>query len=66
MNNSEALNNAIAFHQSGNFQKAEQEYNKILTIDPNNFYALHYLGLLYYQQQKYALAIDFIRKALGI
>lgn len=64
METSEALQKAIQYHQTGNLIEAENIYRKILDIDPNNFYALHYLGVLHFQYGNHDKAIEFINKAL--
>jgi len=66
MNINELIQSAIESHQTGNFQKAEQLYKEILQVQPDNFYALHYLGVLFYQLGEYDPAIEYIRKALQI
>jgi len=58
-----AIQLALDNHQSGNLQQAENIYREILRDEPNNFYALHYLGILYYQLRNYDAAIKYIRKA---
>jgi protein O-GlcNAc transferase len=62
----ETLQLAIQHHQSGNLQQAEYFYKEILNIQSDNFYALQYLGVLYYQGKKYDLAIEYIEKALQL
>ncbi len=64
METSDALQKAIQYHQTGNLIEAENLYQKILDIDPNNFYALHYLGVLYFQYGNHDKAIEYINKAI--
>ncbi len=66
METSEPLKKAIHYHQAGNLVEAENIYRKILEIDPDNFYALHYLGVLYFQFGNHDKAIEYINKALLI
>jgi len=66
MNINELIQSAIESHQAGNFQKAEQLYKEILQVQPDDFYALHYLGVLFYQLGKYDPAIEYITKALQV
>ena len=58
----------IAFqqYQSGRLQEAESIYKEIIAVQPDNFYALHYLGILYIQTGQYDLAIAYIEKAVQI
>ena len=60
----EMFQKAVEYHQAGDLQQAEYMYKKILTDDSNHFYALHHLGLLYYQLKNYESAIEYIKKAL--
>ena len=66
MNPIEVLHSAIEAHQSGDFQKAEDLYREVLHIEPEHFYALHYLGVLYCQRGNYDIAIELIQKALQV
>lgn len=64
MNISESFQSALEYHQRGDIQQAENIYREILKIEPDNFSALHHLGLIYYQRRNYDIAIDYIKKAL--
>jgi protein O-GlcNAc transferase len=66
MNIREAIQAAIQNHQAGNLQEAENIYKEILTVQPENFYALHYIGVLYTQLGNMDLAIRYIEKALQV
>jgi protein O-GlcNAc transferase len=57
---------AFKHHQAGNLHQAEQSYKKILQKSPNNFDALHMLGVLYSQLSKYDRAIKYIQMALTV
>jgi protein O-GlcNAc transferase len=37
---------ALSLHQSGNLKKAATLYRQVINRNPDNFYALHYLGLV--------------------
>lgn len=62
----ELLQAALHYHQAGNLQQAENMYKSILDAEPENFHALHYLGILYYQTKQYPSAIKIIEKALQV
>ncbi|MBE0475167.1 glycosyltransferase family 41 protein [Rhodoferax sp.] len=64
--NAQALQNAIALHQSGNFRQAEVIYQRILHTEPNHPDALHLLGLVYHQQGQSKLAVPLIKKAIAL
>jgi len=55
---------AIQYHQSGQLQKAEEIYKKILRINPNHPDSLHLLGVLAYQVGKIDIAVTLISKAI--
>ena len=57
---------AVEQHQKGYLQTAERLYREMLAIQPGNFYALHYLGILYMQGKKYDAAISYLEKAIAI
>ena len=61
-----ALQLALKLHQSGNLPKAETIYKKILKTDPQNADALHLLGMIAHNFEKYDLAINLIRRAASI
>ncbi len=52
----ELLASAIAVHQSGNLKEAQDRYEAILQAVPEQPDALHYLGVIAYQNKQYALA----------
>lgn len=66
MNIDEAIQSALENLQSGNIQQAENLYKEILSIQPDNINALHFLGVVHYQNKHYDLAIEYIEKALRI
>jgi protein O-GlcNAc transferase len=62
----ETLRLGLKYHQAGNLQQAEHIYKEILNDQPNNYYALNYIGILYYQLGNYDSAIEYIKKALEL
>jgi protein O-GlcNAc transferase len=44
--NQKKLQTAFSLHQAGDLNKAAHAYREILKSDPNNFQALHYLGVV--------------------
>ena len=60
------LKQALAHHQVGHIDQAELAYKEILRLSPENPDALHFLGLIAYQNQDYDIATNLIMKAIGI
>lgn len=53
-------------YQDGNLKKAEDICREIIKNQPENFDALHLLGLIYSQRGEPNKAIDYIKKALQL
>ena len=60
----DALALAVQHHQDGDLQEAENLYKHILSNDPQNADALHFLGVIAYQAENTGEAIDLIEKAI--
>ncbi len=60
------LQMALKHHQAGNLALAGQAYRQLLSQQPNNTEALHYLGVLAGQQGDNESAIELIKKAISI
>lgn len=58
--------NALQHHQEDQLVEAEALYLQILRQSPKHADALHYLGVVYYQQQAYERAIETIERAIEI
>ncbi len=50
--------------QAGQLSRAKGTYEQVLSVDPRNTDALHWLGVVSHQQGDSALAIDFINQAI--
>jgi tetratricopeptide (TPR) repeat protein len=50
----------------GNWTLAISQYEKILEIAPNNTYALHRLGLVYYGRQDFETALKYFEKVVNL
>lgn len=57
---------AVQHFQSGNFADAEKLLKKVLQAEPNNFGALHVMGVICVFQNRPAEAIGFFRQAVGV
>jgi predicted TPR repeat methyltransferase len=58
------LEQAIHQHRQGQLDQAEAVYREILTEQPGNPDALHFLGLLLHQKGDSAIAIELIQRTL--
>src|SRR5262245_25271779 len=58
------LQEAVVLHQRGRLLEAEGLYDFVLKLVPENFNALHLLGLLRHQQGRPAEALQLIAAAL--
>ena len=63
---SEALQMAQKYEQAGNVDAAAQIYRQILSSDPQQKEALHYLGCLVHKQGRLQEAIDLYQRAIAI
>jgi len=50
----------------GNWDMVISQYNKILSIDPNNTVTLYRLGLIYYDKKDYKLAYQYFEKVVNL
>jgi tetratricopeptide (TPR) repeat protein len=60
------IKQAISLHQQGRLVEAETAYKAILSVDPNEFDALHMLGIINAQRGSFAEAEQLIRRALAV
>jgi tetratricopeptide (TPR) repeat protein len=60
------IKQAISLHQQGRLVEAEAAYKTILKVDPNEFDALHMLGIINAQRDSFAEAERLIRRALAV
>ena len=58
------LERAVRFHTDGELERAEQLYQSILERSPDDFDALHLLGVLRHQQNRSLEALDLLEAAL--
>lgn len=60
------LQAATAAHQGGDLEAAGALYREVLALDPHNADAHHLLGVIAYQQQSYAQALEHIQQAIAL
>lgn len=58
------LRKALQYHESGQLEKANRIYDKILKVNPNHPDSLHLKGFLAHQLGKNDTVIELISKAI--
>ncbi|MCC7328063.1 MAG: tetratricopeptide repeat protein [Burkholderiales bacterium] len=59
-----AIEIAASHHQAGRLSEAENIYRQVLAFDPDNFDALHLLGVVALQLQRHSDAVALIERAM--
>ena len=59
-------NRGYIYLQMNQYQKALDDYNKAIELDPNNSTAYHNRGYIYNELKEYQKAIDECSKALSL
>ena len=62
----QAMEMGLRSQQEGNPSQAEQIYNRVLSLDPNNAEAFRLLGIISHEKGEHALAITLIQKSIVI
>ena len=57
---------ALALHQSGQFDLARMQYEKTLEMQPEHAEALHFLGVIAYQAGRFEHAISLIGRSIAV
>jgi protein O-GlcNAc transferase len=60
----QAISLGVQHHQAGRLSQAEEQYRRVLVLQPNHGDALHLLGLLAYQSGNNQAACDLIQRAI--
>ena len=66
MNISQEINEALNYRKAGDFENAEKIWLDILKKYPDNSKVLPFLGVLYYEMEKYQLALKYLEKAYKV
>jgi tetratricopeptide (TPR) repeat protein len=66
MDINKAMQAALECLRTGNVDQAEKTYEEIVSIQPGNINALHFLGIAYYRNKKYAPAIMCMKRVLQL
>ena len=61
-----AIHTALAHHQAGQLQQAEQIYRRVLETEPRNVQSLHMLGVVASQTGQHEAAIKLISDAIEL
>ena len=64
MTNQQALENARQAHRAGRLSEAEALYHQILTTEPCNADALHFLGVIAGQTGRHTEAVEWFRQSI--
>ena len=59
---SELMNRAQQCHRTGDLEQAEQIYQQVVAIDPNNANAIHLFGVLALQLSRFETATRYIQE----
>jgi tetratricopeptide (TPR) repeat protein len=51
---------------AGNYNQVEEQYTKILSVDPMNVKANYWLGVIYYNREQYDIAIKYFEKVTNL
>jgi predicted O-linked N-acetylglucosamine transferase (SPINDLY family) len=63
---SELLALGLQYHNTGHFAEAEQIYQQVLAVEPNQIDATHLLGVVALQTGNFEIAAGHIRRALDL
>jgi tetratricopeptide (TPR) repeat protein len=56
---------AVSLHNSGDFERAEAIYRDVLSLDPNNFYALNFCGCIRREKKEYEQGVELFVLAIA-
>jgi tetratricopeptide (TPR) repeat protein len=51
---------------AGNYSQVEEQYNKILSVDPMNSKANYWLGVIFYNREQYDTALKYFEKVTNL
>lgn len=60
------INEALELHHAGRLAEAERAYRQILQVQPNQYHALHFLGVLKAQQGDMAASAELVGRSLAL
>jgi len=51
---------------TGNWSQVEEQYNRILAVDPMNTQANYWLGIIFYNREQYDVALKYFEKVVNL
>ena len=66
MDAAQLFDRAIGFHRAGKFAEAENEYRKVLVVQPKHADALQMLGVVEHQTGRHEQAAEDIKRAISL
>src|ERR1700733_3149205 len=60
------IQRALQLHQSGSLREAHALYTQVLSVDPDNPDAIHFLGYLEYQRGNLESALQSMRRSVEL
>lgn len=60
------IDEALVFHQNGEFTKAGEIYLRVIELNPRNFDSLNLLGLVQFQTGRVKESIDLFKQAIAL
>lgn len=51
---------------AGNYNQVEEQYNKILSVDPMNVKANYWLGVIFYNREQFDIAVKYFEKVTNL
>src|SRR4051794_15479562 len=60
------ISRGVQLQSAGQLAEAEQIYRQVLAQQPNNPFAMHYLGLIAHQIGRYDVAVDLIGRSIAL
>lgn len=60
------INDALALHRAGRLAEADEAYRRVLAAEPNQYHALHFLGVLKAQTGDMAASAELIARSLAL
>jgi len=60
------LKKGVSLFDQGNYEEALEQFNKAIELNPKNYIAHNYVGLVYFELRAYDQAIEYFNKAIEL